>query len=55
MSINDKAGDIQNENIPNMTENDKLVVQNNWQGLKVHIANIGVMTYVRCVYLVVFM
>ena len=32
---------------PSMTEEQKAVIRNNWQILKCHVANIGVITYVR--------
>ncbi|XP_045163840.2 uncharacterized protein LOC123528166 [Mercenaria mercenaria] len=33
------------EVIPHLTDDQKVVIQNNWQTLKLHIANIGVITY----------
>ncbi|XP_045163678.1 uncharacterized protein LOC123527999 [Mercenaria mercenaria] len=35
-----------NKNIPSLTDTQKDAIQKNWQNLKLHIANIGVMTYV---------
>ena len=48
----DQEKNIQNKNIPYLTEAEKVLIQSNWQGLKLHIANIGVMTYVRFVYFI---
>ena len=49
---NDQLKINQNKNIPSLTEMEKVLIQSNWQGLKLHIANIGVMTYVRFVYFI---
>jgi hypothetical protein len=38
------------KNAPIVSEAEKMIIQNNWQTLKLHIANIGVITYVRLVY-----
>lgn len=36
----------ENENPPHLNDSQKAVIRNNWQVLKCHIANIGVITYV---------
>jgi hypothetical protein len=37
---------------PNLTDAQKAVIRNNWQILKCHVANIGVITYVGYVNLI---
>ena len=45
--VQQNVGEDLEGNEPQLTEAERIVIQNSWQKLKLHIANIGVLTYVR--------
>ncbi|XP_060583498.1 uncharacterized protein LOC132739727 [Ruditapes philippinarum] len=44
--VRDRDRNDYEKNAPIVSEAEKMIIQNNWQTLKLHIANIGVITYV---------